>query len=328
MGKNLKKYGEERMNELVVKDNALINASYNLEMVEQRLILLAIVEARNSGKGINTNDALSVHASSYVETFQVTRQAAYMALKTACDDLFERRFSYQSLTENGNIKNHKSRWVSEVVYNDKEATVELIFAPAVVPLITRLEEQFTSYELKKISGLKSKYSLRLYEILSSWKGVGKTPVIELERFRSMLGLGVSDYKGMSDFKKYVLELAIKQINEHTDITVKYEQHKKGRMIAGFSFQFKVKERPKAEKPVRDPDTGDLFVKLSDAQRHMFGAKLAKDPRIQSEWATKLPSNDFEQFGAALADLLLQEKHFKEFFPIMVEYGYQPPKAPH
>ena len=36
---------------LVVKDNALINASYNLELVEQRLILLAIVEARTSGKG-------------------------------------------------------------------------------------------------------------------------------------------------------------------------------------------------------------------------------------------------------------------------------------
>ncbi len=44
--------------ELIVKDNALINASYNLDLVEQRLILLAIVEARESGKGINANDPL------------------------------------------------------------------------------------------------------------------------------------------------------------------------------------------------------------------------------------------------------------------------------
>lgn len=41
---------EERM--LVVKDNALINASYNLDLVEQRLILLAIVEARESGRAL------------------------------------------------------------------------------------------------------------------------------------------------------------------------------------------------------------------------------------------------------------------------------------
>ena len=31
---------------LVVKDNALINASFNLSLVEQRLMLLAITEAR------------------------------------------------------------------------------------------------------------------------------------------------------------------------------------------------------------------------------------------------------------------------------------------
>ena len=38
------------MSELVVKDNALINASYNLDLTEQRLILLAIVEAGNQAK--------------------------------------------------------------------------------------------------------------------------------------------------------------------------------------------------------------------------------------------------------------------------------------
>ena len=36
------------MSKLVVKDNVLMNASYNLDLVEQRLILLAIVEARES----------------------------------------------------------------------------------------------------------------------------------------------------------------------------------------------------------------------------------------------------------------------------------------
>ena len=50
------------MSDLIVKDNALMNASYNLALVEQRLILLAILEARESGKGINANDPLTVHA--------------------------------------------------------------------------------------------------------------------------------------------------------------------------------------------------------------------------------------------------------------------------
>ena len=75
------------MSKLVVKDNALMNASYNLDLVEQRLILLAIIEARESGKGINANDPLTVHAESYINQFGVHRVTAYQALKDACDNL-------------------------------------------------------------------------------------------------------------------------------------------------------------------------------------------------------------------------------------------------
>ena len=89
------------MKELVVKDNALINASYNLDLVEQRLILLAIVEARESGKGINANDPLTVHAESYINHFSVHRNTAYQALKDACKDLFARQFSYKEQRPKG-----------------------------------------------------------------------------------------------------------------------------------------------------------------------------------------------------------------------------------
>ena len=46
---------------------------------------------------------------------------------------------------------------------------------------------------------------------------------------------------MSNFKTYVLDFALKQVNELTDITAKYEQHKQGRSISGFSFTLKQKK---------------------------------------------------------------------------------------
>jgi plasmid replication initiation protein len=319
MPKTLK--GKENM--LVVKDNALIGASYNLDVVEQRLILLAIVEARETGKGINANDALTVHASSYIEQFKVERHTAYTVLKEASKDLFSRQFTYQELSKKGNITTITSRWVSQIGYTDDEASVQLIFSPAVVPLITRLEERFTSYELSQVARLGSKYAMRLYELLIAWRSVGKLQV-ELQDLRNKLGLSATEYKAMGDFKRNVLDLALTQLNEHTDISVKYEQHKKGRLISGFTFRFKVKTKQSTE--VRDTKTGDLFVKLSDAQRSMFGAKLARDARIQSEYAQKLPSENYEVFGKALADMLLDETHFKTFYPLLVEYGYTQPKA--
>ena len=236
------------MSKLVVKDNALMNASYNLDLVEQRLILLAIIEARESGKGINANDPLTVHAESYINQFNVARQTAYQALKDACDDLFARQFSYQEINERGNTENVRSRWVSEIRYVDAEATVKLIFAPIVIPLITRLEKRFTQYEMKQIAELSTGYAIRLYELLICWRTTGKTPVIELSEFRQKMGVLDSEYQRMYDFKKYVLEPSIKQVNEHTDIISTYEQHKKGRLITGFSFKFKAKKQNSDKTP--------------------------------------------------------------------------------
>ena len=307
--------------ELVVKDNALINASYNLDLVEQRLILLAIVEARESGKGINANDPLTVHAESYINHFSVHRNTAYQALKDACKDLFARQFSYQEQRPKG-VANITSRWVSQIAYIDNSATVELIFAPAIIPLVTRLEEQFTSYELKQVSGLSSAYAIRLYEVLIAWRSTGKTPIIELSDFRQKLGVLEGEYSRFNNFKVRVLDPAIKQINEHTDITVKVEQHKTGRTISGFSFKFKQKQQPKKLDSKRDPNTPDFFIRMTDAQRHLFGNKLAHDARVQSEYSHLIGTGSYEDFAKLLADMLAEEQHFKMFYPLLVEHGYK------
>lgn len=303
---------------LIVKGNALIGASYNLEVVEQRLILLATVEARRSGKGINALDPLTIHASSYMEQFGVSRQTAYQALKDACKDLFARQFSYQEHSSKGNVTQKTSRWVSEIGYTEEEATVQLIFAPVVVPFITRLEEQFTSYELNQVSSLASKYSIRLYELLMQWKNVGKMK-ISLEDLRAKLGLEQDDYTVMGDFKRSVLDLSVKQINEHTDIKVDYEQHKKGRSIAGFTFRMKQKE--KKLPTATEPTVSELFAKFTDAQRFLFATKLSSLHEVGSEYATMGESK--EDFVKRLAEMLLEEKYFKRFLPLLCSLGYKP-----
>ena len=306
--------------ELIVKDNALINASYNLDLVEQRLILLAIIEARESGKGINANDPLTVHAESYINQFGVHRNTAYQALKDACDSLFARQFSYQSLSEKGNVINHKSRWVSEVAYIDNEAVVRLIFSPAIVPLITRLEEQFTKYEIQQISNLTSAYAVRLYEILIAWRSTGKTPLINMHDFRQKIGVLDPEYKRMYDFKKYVLDIALKQVNEHTDITAKVEQHKTGRSITGFSFNFKQKKSAaKSLENKRDLDTIDLFSKMTDKQCHLFANKLSELPEM-SKYSQGTES--YQQFAIRIAEMLQDSEKFKELIPLLKKVGFQ------
>jgi plasmid replication initiation protein len=310
---------EQEKNMLIVKDNALINASYNLELVEQRLILLAIIEARENGKGINANDPLTVHASTYIQTFNVEKHSAYTSLKEACKSLFARQFSYEEINKNGNLTQYTSRWVSKIGYTKNEATVEIIFAPDVVPLITRLEEHFTSYELEQVAQLQSKYATRLYEILIAWRSTGKTPVLTINEFRKQIGVIDSEYKIISNFKLRVLEPSIKQINDLTDIDVTYEQHKKGRTITGFSFNFKQKQQAKKIETNIDPDTADLFKKMTDAQRHMFSHKLSEMPEM-SRYSQGTES--YQQFAIRIAEMLLQPEKFRELYPLLEKAGFK------
>lgn len=260
------------MNELIVKDNALINAGYNLSLVEQRLILLAIVNARESGKGITANDPLTIRADAYINQFDVHRTTAYQALKDACKDLFMRQFSYQKRNAKGHVTNMTSRWVSEIGYTDNEASVLLVFAPAVVPLIVKLEEEFTKYDIEQISKLSSAYAVRLYELLIAWRSTCKTPVFDLAEFKKKLGVVNGEYQRIELFKRRVLNPAIEQINEHTDIKASYEQHKKGRKITGFSFTFTFKKAAKSPKQ----------------KQHYTKADLDKNPGLA------LPGESYEQ----------------------------------
>lgn len=308
-------------NELVVKDNLLINASYNLEVTEQRLILLAIINARQTGNGITADSKLEIHASDYASRFDVTNDGAYRALKNAVLNLFYRQFSFKEEDRNGKIGTVKSRWVSRIKYIDDSATLEITFAPDVVPLITRLEQHFTSYQIKQVAQLTGKYAIRLYELLIAWREVGKVPQINLAEFRNKIGVEDDEYMRMSDFKIRVLEPSIKQINEHTDITVTYEQHKKGRSIIGFSFRFKPKPQAKVEKlvnPKRDPNTPDFFIKMTDSQRHLFAKKMSEMPEM-SKYSQGTES--YQQFAIRIADMLLQPEKFRELYPILEKLGF-------
>lgn len=112
-------------------------------------------------------------------------------------------------------------------------TIEVKLSEIALPYFFDLKNNFTHFQLKSVLGCSSKFAKRLYMIACQWRVVGKfpkpIPIIELKR---MLGLvdkkGNEQFKQIGQFKDYVLEVAKKQINEHSDISFDYELYKKGR----------------------------------------------------------------------------------------------------
>ena len=310
------------MTKIVVKDNALVQASYTLDTVEQRLILLAIAEARETGKGITENSLLEVHASNYINTFKVEKHTAYKVLKEASKSLFDRYVTYHDQNpKTGNDRSFHCRWVDKIGYETKSGIIFLRFTQDIVPLITRLEENFTKYEIQQVSRLTSTYAIRLYELLIQWRSSGKTPVFALHEFRQQLGVGIDQYKTMSNFKTNVLEFALQQVNDFTDITAKYEQHKQGRLISGFSFTFKQKKiTTKIVEMSLEQDTLELFSKMTNTQRHMFANKLSELPEMGNY---SQGTESFQQFAVRIADMLQDPNKFKELYPYLKKVGYMP-----
>ena len=305
--------------ELVVKTNRLNQAFQTLSLSEFHIVQLAIVDARHTGTGLSTDTPLRIDALRYAEIFGTTRQNAYQRMKEAEDSLFNRRFSF--FDEDGKLV--KSRWIQQVKYLDDEGAIELVFTLAVVQGISKIDgikDFFTQYLLSQTAQLNSTYSARLYELLIQWKAVGKTPVFELETFREQLGIGVNEYKRMDHFKTRVLDLAITEISEKTDIEATYLQHKKGRSISGFSFSFtQKKSKNTSNENLKNSENLDLFSKkMTDAQRHRFANKLSELPDMNKY---SQGTESYPQFAVRIAEMLQDKEKFEELLPYLKKVGF-------
>lgn len=305
------------MTDLVVKSNKLVQALQTLNLNEARLLQLAIVDARETGQGLSTEEPLELNAVRYAKAFNVSADAAYLALSEAEDSLFKRQFTITN--EDGTLT--KSRWIQDANYRKGEGRILVTLTRVVIEHVTKIdgfEQYFTSYHLKKTADFKSVYAVRLYELLMQWKAVGRTPAYELDRLRGQLGIGVNEYTRMEAFKRRVLDIAVDQINEHSDLIINYEQHKKGRSISGFSFNFKYK-RSIAHTSKEIDVTQRPKISLTDAQRRVFAKKLSELPEMSrySEGTESYP-----EFAVRIAKMLEDPEQLNTLLPLLKKLGFK------
>ena len=212
----------------VTQSNKLIEASHTLTLNEKRLILCA-ASLIDSRKPLPKDGYLTIRADAFAEVFGLDVRHAYEALNDAANRLFERdirRYTKGKLVE-------RMRWVFHVKYREGQGCVELGFSPTVLPHLTMLNKEFTSYQLKQIGSLSSFYAIRLYELMSQFIKL-KQRECTLEQLRLMLDLG-EKYQDVKNMRVRVLDPALKELNAATDLHVTAEPRRQGRKIVGFSF---------------------------------------------------------------------------------------------
>ena len=127
-------------------------------------------------------------------------------------------------------------WFDVVRTNKKTGKVTIGFHRDMMPYLLHLvgsDSFYTQYNLEMILPMKSQYSPRLYELLKSYQKNNKEWFFDIDDLKH--SLSCQNYTRFPDFRRYVLEPAVEEINKYTDINIAYDTEKQGRRVARVIF---------------------------------------------------------------------------------------------
>ena len=126
-------------------------------------------------------------------------------------------------------------WFTEVGTNKRSGKAKVKINEYLVPYLFDLQKNFTAYELINILAMKSQYSIRIYELARS-HAYQKVVEYEIDKLKKMLMVDdVKSYNRFPDFRRRILDPAIAEINEYTDLSVGYKPITKGRKVVKVEF---------------------------------------------------------------------------------------------
>ena len=127
------------------------------------------------------------------------------------------------------------RWLAKVRTNKRSGIAHIKLDEDLAPYLFDLKQQFTQYQIYNVLGMKSAFSVRIYELMKSYS-FRHTITIELDELKRLLMVeNVKSYVNYKDFRVKVLEKAQTEINELTDINIEFEPIKTGRKVTSIKF---------------------------------------------------------------------------------------------
>lgn len=216
----------------VVIANVVSRSAQSLTLAEKRILMAGI--ARMRGK----NQRVRITASEYAETYDVSLDTAYTQLKSAVENIFERYLQFQ-VWEGKKEGVERIRWVGGYRYFDKEGFVQFSFTNEIFPYLFELGGHFTKYQLQQAAALRSIHSWRLLELFEQMRGNDKDGWLSMpiEEFWHAMEAKDSHRKNFNNLKKWIIDPAVKELQEKDGWIIDWEAVKSGRRVATLRFKF-------------------------------------------------------------------------------------------
>lgn len=261
--------GNIRQNGVVSTSNRLIRP-IELSSNEYKALLYAMAvanygEKNNQDREITEQTYIYLHKDDLGELLGLDKKNS---INVAIDRIYKElssRVAHFIIEEPVDDNKRKVKKVHSVVpiirelrwEDDAKNALQIRFTSEVLPYFTRLASgNFTTYQLKDLFALNSVTSMSLYSyfIKNEFKYAHQDSYeieLSLENIKALIDIGEKKYDRWVDFRRYVLDKIIEEINEKTNLKLDYSTVKKGRPIVGVRFKITNKHKepvlPKKEK---------------------------------------------------------------------------------
>ena len=261
-----------RQAKLITIDNKLVKAGYDLELNEKRILLTFIGNIINKvkrekltdedgeivldekGKEVwvkpeleyqETIDPLqkyTITAKEFSDMWRIEVKSVYEIFENIGESF--RRKQIKIETEEDKIG---FPWLTWSRYNKPGKYFEIRWTPEVIPYISGLKSNFTTYQLVALVGIKSVYTIRLFELAAMLQKMkNKTLKLSLAELKEMLGIS-TEYESYGKFKQIVLKPAEKTISERLGRKIRFIEHKENRKVVAVTLQLFLEIRKKGKK---------------------------------------------------------------------------------
>ena len=219
----------------VTKHNELIQSTYKLSLQQQRILLIIASRIQPKDENFklyqfNTKDIIDILGLS------ATSGSYYAQIKTIVNDLQTKTLTIKTKDRETNLS-----WVITSDYFPKQGFFQVELHPKLKPYFLELKDKFTKYRLENVLQLNSSYSIRMYELLKQYEGIGCRK-FQVDELKDLLAIPPSKYKQYGHFKSKILLHSQEQIEKHTDLRFEFKEFKTGRKITRLEFQIQTKKQ--------------------------------------------------------------------------------------
>lgn len=258
----------------IKQSNALIIAKYKLTVNEQKLLVAIISQIdKNSPEFYK----IRLKVADLAEFCNINSTNKYTQIRDTMVKLMSRLVVIPK-KDGGEYITH---WIQTSRYYPNESIIEYKIDDELKPELLQLKSAFFEHNAKIYMCLNSAYSIRMYDILSKMVKVGDFEY-NLDFFRKIFQLNKT-YNVFGNLKKRIIEPALAEINEKSDISIKHEYIKEGRNYTKIHFVIKSKAKknimPPSEHPVKrealDAESQDMLLRLINPDRWDLTEDIAR-----------------------------------------------------